>query len=177
MAQTTQILGSYSPEEVTIVLSNQFFSHIISGTADGSFVNVSRVIPHAQLYTGADASHARVVRGVKSADITITLHQASESNDVLSELLKRDEEARDNTWLFTLLIKDNSGRSIYSATQAFIGTVPDSDFNIDISERAWVIHAVNMETHIGGNANFTPDTAATLEGLGYEPDERWNPIQ
>ena len=169
------VLGSYSPEEVTIVISNSQFSHILSGFTDGTFVSVARTIPHATPYVGADASHARVIRKVKSADITVTLHQASESNDVLTQLLAKDEQYADNTWLFNITIKDNSGRTMYSASKAYIGTVPDSDFGTDITDRPWVIHAINMETHIGGNSELTGDGYATLQELGYEADNRWKP--
>jgi len=175
MSSQTQTLGSYSPEDVTVVISNNDFSHILGGFTDGVFLNVTRLIPHATLYTGADASHARVVRRVTSADVTFTLHQSSESNDILSALLRRDEEYRDNSQLFNILIKDNSGRTMYSASKAFIGTNPDADFGVEISDRAWVIHTTNMETHIGGNSEITPDGMSALEDIGYIPDSRWNP--
>lgn len=171
----SQVLGSYSPEEVTIVISNAQFSHIIGGYTDGTFVSVSRTIPHATPYVGADASHARVIRKVKSADITITLNQASESNDVLSQLLQKDEQFADNTWLFNIIIKDNSGRTMYSASKSYIGTVPDSDFGVEITDRPWVIHAINMETHLGGNSELTADGFNTLQELDYDVIDRWKP--
>lgn len=169
------VLGSYSPEDVTIVISNDFFSHIVSGYTDGTFVSVARNIPHASPYVGADATHARTVRRVTSADITFTLHQSSESNDVLSQLLVRDEQYRDNSQIFNLTIKDNSGRTTYFGNQAYIMTVPDSDFGVEITDRPWVIHATYLDTHLGGNAQLTPDANSTLEDLEYDADDRWKP--
>jgi hypothetical protein len=176
MAQQTQVMGTYSPEDVIVVISkSDGFNHVVGGYTEGTFIDISRLVAHATMTTGADGSHARVVRRVKSADITITLHQSSESNDVFSALLALDEQTRDNTNLFSILIKDQTGRSMYSAAQAFIGTVPSSTFGVEMSDRAWVIHTTNMETHIGGNAVLTADADTTLQELGYVPDPRWAP--
>src|SRR5690625_7190936 len=92
---TSQILASYSPEDVAVLISNDMFSHTNSGTIEDIFLTISRVEPHAVLYTGADASNARVVRRIKNCDVSIILMQTSESNDVLSQLLIRDENSRD----------------------------------------------------------------------------------
>lgn len=171
----TQSLGSYSPESVIVVLSNDNFAHTISGYADGSFLNITRVIPHATLYTGADATNVRVTRNVRNVDITLTLHQSAESNDVLSALLLKDEQERNLDWLFAITVKDTSGRSILSSTQAFIGTVPDQGFGTDIGTRDWVLHAVGSDTIIGGNSKMTADTAQTLTDLGMGFDDYWRP--
>jgi len=170
-----QILATYSPESVIVVIGNDKFSHTISGYADGTFLTLTRVIPHATLYTGADASNAMVVRKVRNYDITLTLHQASESNDVLSQLLRLDEESRNGDDIFYITIKDTSGRTVASASSAFIGTDPDQSFGVELSENAWVIHAVGMDVFFGGNGRFTGATWDTMTDLGRTPDEVWNP--
>lgn len=172
----TEILGSYSPESVIIVLSNDKFQHTISGYADGTFLNIARVIPHATLYTGSDATNARVTRNVRNHDVTLTLHQAAESNDVLSALLRLDEESRNLDWVFSMTIKDTSGRMGLSAINCFIGTVPDQGFGADIETRDWVLHAVGADVHIGGNGKFTGDTAQALADMGVTYDDYWRPV-
>lgn len=169
----TQILASYSPEDTQIVLSNSMFTHTISGYADGTFITVSRVIPHATLYTGADGSNARVVRAVKNCDVTLTLHNAAESNDILSQLLLRDEESRDGRDTFSITIKDNLGRTVASAGTAFIGTSPDTAYGIEITEVDWGLHAIGMSIYQGGNGKLSPEAWDTLTALGGTPDERW----
>lgn len=173
--QASHILGSYSPESVVVVISNNKFSHTVNGFIDGTFINITRVIPHATLYTGADASNVRVVRGVKNCDVTMTLHQSSESNDVLSQLLIMDEETRSGEDIFAITVKDLSGRTVASSSAVFIGTSPDIGFGTDVSERAWVLHAINMQVFEGGNGKFTTDGWATVNGLGHTPDDVWNP--
>lgn len=173
--EANNILGSYSPESVVVVIGNNKFSHALSGYVDGTFINIARVIPHATLYTGADASNVRVVRAVKNCDVTLTLHQSSESNDVLSQLLILDEQSRSGEDIFSITIKDLSGRTVASSGSAFIGTSPDVGFGTEVSERAWVLHAINMQIFEGGNGKITPSTFSTLSSLGYTPDEVWNP--
>lgn len=174
MAVAKDILASYSPEDVVVILHNSKFSHILSGYTEGTFLEVERVVPHATPYNGADGTNARVVRGVKNVDITLTLHQASESNDVLSQLLVRDESTRDGQDIFAITIKDNTGRTVMSSPQAYLGTVASTAFSQEISDRAWTLHAINAIQHIGGNARVTPDGASALNDLGYTLEDRWS---
>jgi hypothetical protein len=175
MAPVSNILGTYSPESVVITVGNDKFSHIVSGYADGTFISVARNVDHATHYNGADGTNARVVRSIKNCDVTLTLHQSSESNDVFSQLLALDEESRDGSDCFYMTIKDTSGRTVMSTPVAYIGTTPDTSLGTDIAERAWVIRAINMTQHIGGNGKFTGDTYSTVTDLGYNSDTFWNP--
>lgn len=172
---TKEILATYSPEEVVVVISNDKFSHFISGYTEGTFLSVTRTVPHATLQNGADGHNARVVRAIKNCDVTLTLMSSSESNDVLSQLLARDESSRDGSDTFSITIKDNSGRTVMSSPQAFIGTSPDIDFGIEVSERAWVLHAIHLTLHAGGNGRFSPEAFESVSDLGYVPEERWQP--
>lgn len=175
MAPQSNLLGTYSPEDVIITIGNDNFSHILSGYVDGTFITITRVVDHSTPYVGADKTNARVVRSVKNCDITLTLHQTSESNDVLSQLLTRDETSRDGSDLFYITIKDTRGRTVASSPVCYIVTNPDSDFGTDIAERAWGLHAINMTHHTGGNAKFSNETYETVTDLGYTPDTFWNP--
>lgn len=173
MAGTSEILGTYSPENMTIVLSNSKMSHTVSGYADGTFLSISRQAPHATLYTGADLSNARVVRGNKGATVSLTLHQAGESNDILSALLAADETSRDGSDCFSVTIVDTIGRSKYYSPVAFLGNNPDASFGVDIEAREWQIHCVSLTQVTAGNGKLTPDGVSTLESLGVDVDARW----
>ena len=176
MAVAKDILATYSPEDVVVILHNTKFSHQISGYTEGSFLEVERIIPHAALTNGADGTNARVVRAVKNCDISLTLMQTSESNDILSQLLVLDEGSRDGSDVFAITIKDNTGRTVMSSAAAFIGTVPNVSFSQEVSDRPWIIHAIHMVEHIGGNGRFTPDSSTTASELGLEFEDRWRPL-
>jgi len=49
MASVSEILASYSPEDVVVVLANGQFSHVINGFADGTFVGITREVPASTL--------------------------------------------------------------------------------------------------------------------------------
>jgi len=172
MAQDTN-LGSYSPEEVAIVISKGSFVHAISGLADGTFINVSRMAPASELYVGSDLSAGRVKRRNRAANISVTLHQWSPSNNVLQALQRADEEDSGNEWVFAITIKDNSGTTKFSAAQAFVATIPDTSMSSTAETREWIIQAVNLSSGVGGNTQMDAATVAALGVLGEEVPERW----
>lgn len=170
------LLGGFAPEDLVITLGLKGGGvHQISGFADGTFVSVSRTVPSSTLYTGADNTGGRLIRKNRAANITLTLSQFSESNDVFSALLDLDEQDSSPTGsgIFSIFIKDLNGRSLYHADQAFISQHPDSMFGTDVSTRDWVISAVRLNQTIAGNALVSPDTVADLASLGVVVDQRW----
>lgn len=175
MAAVQEILGSYSPEDVIVILSNEFFSHSITGYADGTFINISRQVPPSTLYSGSDNTNARVIRANKGSTVALTLHQAAESNDILSQALIMDEATRDGSWCFSLLIKDGTGRSLYYSPQAFVSNSPDASFGSEIDTREWTLQCVSLSNYVGGNGKLTADTYGTLQSMGATVDPRWAP--
>lgn len=167
-------LGNYSPEDVTMVISNdKFGTHTISGMADGTFISYERSVERATLYVGSDLTSARVLRRNKSGTVSVTLHQSAESNDVLSMIALRDEEAHDNSYLFSVTIKDLSGRSVFFAPEAFIGNDPMTSYSTDLETREWTITVTSVERYTGGNAKVNPEVEATLQTLGYTVEDKW----
>lgn len=174
MAQASELLGSYSPEALMVVINHPIIgSHVVSGTADGSFLQISREVPASGLYVGSDLTAARVIRGNRASTIGITLHQSSETNDVFARLLEYDQEVRSNAGLFSITIKDTSGRSEWHSPQAFIAQEPDRSFGVDIENREWSIQCIALKGLIGGNAQITPSTIAAIEALGGTVTDQW----
>lgn len=173
---STQRLSTYAPNDVTIIISQQSsgIAHIISGFSEDSIVQIERNAETFTMYTGADNTSTRIYNANKSAKLTVALQQTSASNDILSQLYANDAETRDSTGLFSIHVKDLSGRSDYFSDDAYIGVVPNSNFANSMQTREWVIHAHNLETIIGGNSVFTPEDKATLTALGKTVDARWS---
>lgn len=166
-------LGTYSADSIDIIISVKGVTHKVSGFGENSVVSVERARESSRAYLGADNSAVRVFDPNKSGTITLTLNQSSSTNDLLTQIQRNDNENRDSSWLFAVLIKDNSGRSFYDAKQCYISQIPSSDFSTDITERVWVINAFNLEQHIGGNALIDPSVVQAIEAAGGTVEDRW----
>jgi len=171
----TQRLATFAPNDVTIIITQQSsgISHILSGFSEDSIISIERNSDTFELYTGADDTNTRIYKANTSATCTIPLQQTANSNDILTALYVNDKNTRDSSGLFSLTVKDNSGRSAYFAEESYIAVVPSSSFGNDMQLREWVIHCVRMETFIGGNSNLSTEDVATLGTLGVTPDPRW----
>lgn len=170
----SDLLGSYSPESMVIVISKGDFVHTISGLADGTFLNFARLTPASTLVVGADLTTGRVKRRNKATDITLTLHQFATSNAVLQALQRADEEDDlGNTYVFSITVKDLSGTGVWSSNQAFISTVPDAPFGTEAETRQWMISAVSLQANIGSNTLFDAAEVAAMNAVGADVDPRW----
>ena len=69
------LLGTYSPASLDLVISVADEVHVVSGFADGTFINITRQTPASELYVGADLSTGRTKRRNKASTIDITLAQ------------------------------------------------------------------------------------------------------
>lgn len=169
-------LATFAPNDVTIVLSqgSSGVTHILSGFSEDSIISIERNSDTFELYTGADDTNTRIYKANTSATFTIPLQQTSNSNDILTALYVNDKNSRDSSGLFSITVKDNSGRSNYFAAEAYIAVVPGSEFGNSMQLREWVIHAVRLETYIGGNSKFSAEDESTLVTLGVTPDARWS---
>lgn len=173
MSGNKQTLATYSPEEVVVIITNPKFTHQISGFSEDSMISATRLIPHAELSIAADKMPTRTIRSATTHDVTFTLGQASETNDLLTQLMLMDANTKTGEDIFSLTIKDTLGRTRMFSRQAFIGTTPDIEFGASPTDRVWVIHCVAMDVNLGGNAPLTPTAASTLTGLGAELDPAW----
>lgn len=170
---SANILSTYFPEAVTVVIANDKFSHVVNGVAEGTFITVSRDTPATNLVIGGDMSAMRVRRKNRSGSINVTLMQGSDSNDVFSQILRNDEDAMNNDWLFSITVKDGSGRSVFFSPQAYIANMPDIAFGTDAENREWVIQCIDITSHVGGGGLLDPSTTDTLDAVGYTPDPSW----
>lgn len=166
-------LATFAPNRVQIVISqeNTGLNYVLSGFSEDSIVSIERAAQSFSLYVGADNTTTRVFNANNAANITLTLAQTSESNDVLSGLYNSDANNLDG--LFSIMVKDTSGRSFFFAEEAYIGTIPTSGFANSMQTREWVISAADMEQVSGGNAKFSPAGQEAMNSLGVSMEERW----
>lgn len=139
------MVKTYDPKLVSIILGGK----IISGIADGTFINVERAQQAFTLKVGAGGEGTRAKSNDKSGKITITLQQSSPSNDDLSAFAAADELT--NAGVFPALIKDGSGRTVCAAATAWVQKLPNSEFAKEVSNRVWVVESDEIDILVGGN--------------------------
>ena len=138
-------MPTYNPKKVQVIVG----SHIVTGYADGTFLNVERNADQFQAIVGADGESARVASADKSGLITLTLMQTSESNDFLSEALAADEAT--NVGTFTVMVRDLQGTTLVQSAEAWVKKYASVEFGKDSASREWVIETGELLMDVGGS--------------------------
>ena len=173
----TQRLQTYSPNSVSVILTHDATGivHTVTGFSEDSIVSIERNSETFTMYRGADDTKTRIFNSDSSAAITVPLQQTSNSNDIFSLLYEYDRARLNSDGLFSLQIKDLTGRSVYFSDEAYIAIVPNSAFSNSMELREWVIHAASLNTTIAGNARFSADDANSVAALGGTVLPQWQP--
>ncbi len=140
-------LKTYDANEVALIMAGS----PISGLADGTFVTVAQNEDSFSLVIGSDGEGARSKNNNESAIVTFTLLQTSESNAVLAALHNLDIASANGDGIGPLLVKDNSGVSLYTAEKAWIRKPPDAEFGREVGSREWVIETHKLINLTAGN--------------------------
>jgi hypothetical protein len=125
------LVQTYDPAKVIVT----FGGAIITGFADGTFIQVS---PASDLFTkkvGADGETARAKSSDETYEVTLTLMQTSLSNKVLNAFKEADRLS--STGVLPLSITDLSGTALFFWPQAWIKKSPGGEFGKEIGDRAW----------------------------------------
>lgn len=136
---------TYDPKQVSVLVNGI----PIGGFADGTFIRAMRSNDMFTKQSGADGIVSRAKSNDLSGEITLTLAQTSPSNDVLSGIQLTDELS--NNGVVPVLIKDNSGRSIYVSAFAWIRKHTEAEFGKEIANREWIFDCADLDTFTGGN--------------------------
>ena len=137
--------ASYDPKQVQVIVDG----NPITGFADGTFVEVEFDEQQWNKVTGADGLTSRAKTNNYAGTITVTLLATSNGNDILSNLWNRDR--RSNTGVANVLIKDSTGRTVWSSAQTWVQQMPGQAFSKDTEERAWILDSANLVGNAGGN--------------------------
>lgn len=150
-------LFNYSPEAVT-VLALGFVP--IEGFVDGTFISINKdILPSVAVRT-PDGTVARVMNYDQTYTISLTLHNGSESNEILTKLWQLDEISQ-GRGKFPLLVKDSSGSDLFFSTTTWIEQIPSLDKSVGIDQRTWVLRSAFATINVGGNG----DQSSLLEDL------------
>lgn len=136
---------TYNPKKVAVIVGG----FEMKGFADGTFVNIAMNEDQWSLQMGTDGEGTRSKSNNHSAQITISLMQSSDSNQVLQGFWNSDRLS--DGGVVPLLIKDNSGRSLWAAEQCWVKKQPDAELGREAAGREWVLETDNLVPFEGGN--------------------------
>lgn len=171
---TNSYIGNYNPDEFTIILSKGDFIHRITGFADGSFLSMDRLVPTSEPYQGVGSNaFGRVKRSVTAMNVTVTLHQYSPSNTVLQALQNADASVAGNEWVFSCTMKDLSGQTVVSSSNAIIAAPAAATFSTTTETRDWNIYMFGSDLFVGGNMLMDAADVNAAAVVGYEVEDKW----
>ncbi len=140
-------LKTYDPNEVSLI----FAGAPISGFADGTFVSVDQNEDSFSLVVGSDGEGARSKNNNRSATLTFTLLQTSESNAFLAAAHNADILSANGDGIGPVLVKDGSGNSLYTADKAWVRKPPTAEFGREVGSREWVLETHDLVNVTAGN--------------------------
>ncbi len=139
-------LAHYSPEDVIILVAG---SIAVAGMAEGTFISISKEDAPFTTKVSADGVVSRNYTNSQVFNITLTLHSASSSNDLLTKLWKIDEATQRGK--FSVFIKDPLGTSLFHSNVGWVSKTPQMEFGDKITNREWTITCTQATINYGGN--------------------------
>lgn len=123
----------------------------LSGFADGEFVTLSYESDLFSDVSGTDGEVTRSKTNDRRATLTVKLMQTSDSNDFLSALFNADDRAANGAGVGAFMLRDRSGRAVYSASECWVSKPPDVSFDREATEREWTFRIAKLEYFTGGS--------------------------
>lgn len=133
---------NYSPQFVTV----SFNGVILTGFADGTFVEVEREDDAFTKRVGSQGDVVRVQSMNRSGKITVTLQNQSPTNDILAAFALTDEQTGLGTG--TIQIKDKNTASIDPLAVsgvAWIMKLPKIDRAKEATNSVWVFECAQLQ--------------------------------
>jgi regulator of RNase E activity RraA len=141
--------ASYEPNQIVFIFGG---ADITEGLADGQFIQIVQPTDFAQTVVGTDGEVVRSRSNDYRAQITLSLLQTSEANDILSAAYNADRTSS-NGVVVAIAIRDaGNGRQLYAASEAWIGKAPDVTFDRTATARQWRIDCANLARFDGGSS-------------------------
>jgi hypothetical protein len=140
---------TYSPSDISIT----FAGVPIEGFSSDNVVRINRIDPIYTSKRAMDGSVSVTKQKYSKWQVSIFLAQSSESNDLLNGVQKLlfSADIKELQYL-PLIIKDNSGTTMFFAKDVWIEQLPELEFGQSLATREWVFMCNDVECIIGGNA-------------------------
>jgi len=139
-------MKNYNPKKISLIVG----AKIISGYAEDTFVEADYDEDAFTKKIGADGDCTRVQSANTAGNITITLDQASDSNDYLSAQAAIDRAT--GTGVVPVTLRDALGRTMIFSESTWIKKLPATTFGSKSSDRKWLLDSAAMDVFVGGNS-------------------------
>ena len=158
-------LALYSPEDVIILLGGIYQ---IEGLHEGSFLSISQ---DGNKWESSVTSDGRVTRTYNKSNthtVSITLSSTADANAIFAAWAASDGLLHGA--MLPLFIKDTNGNSMFYSPSTWVEKEPESSFDMDVTERTWVLKAAGAVNTIGGNESgeLIPKELAVLGFIGAD---------
>lgn len=140
-------LKIYDPNDVSASIAGL----PMSGWADGEFIRIERESNAFDDVAGTDGEVTRSKSNDDRATITFLLMQSSDANDLLSALYNTDKNTPGGAGVGAFLVRDGSGRALFTAEKAWIQKSPDVSLDRTATAREWTIRCASILEFHGGN--------------------------
>lgn len=134
---------TYSPKDVSLIIGGY--------KCEGwDTISIARTVKAFKPIKGIRGKNTRDRDSDSSATISIGVLQVSTTNDVLSYI--HDLDNTEGTARIALMLRDKSGRSVFSSNEGFITGYPTASFSSELAFWQWEIFCQRTDTYIlGGN--------------------------
>jgi hypothetical protein len=126
-------IKTYNPKEVVVACG----THIVSGYADDSFINIEPNGDGITKKVGCDGEIARSISPDNTYKVKITLLQNSDSNSFFSNIADYDRATGNG--LFPVLIKDLRGGLLFATEAAWVIKKSPTTRGKETNNREWEI--------------------------------------
>jgi len=128
------MVRTYDPRLLLISLGD----HVVTGKADGDFLNIEAHGDGVTKTVGADGEVVRSIDPDETATITVTVQYQAETIAFLQRKYDLDRKTHGDG-MFPVLIKDLKDNLVFSAEQAWVENMLSLDFGKEASDRELTI--------------------------------------
>jgi hypothetical protein len=128
------MVHTYDPIDVNVIVDGT----ILTGFAEGAFVQVEQEEESYTSYVGAKGEVTRSKNANKMGRITVTLKQSSPSNALLSRLAK-------SRHTFPVSVVDQNFRATAGGTECWVEKPANMEFGKEAGEREWIFIVSELE--------------------------------
>jgi hypothetical protein len=139
---------TYDPDQYDIVFAG---FRLNEGVSDGTILTVT---PSAQKFSkkvGVLGSHTRNRLHDKSGTARLVVQKTSETNDILSRILRADQAATNGQGVATFLVQDRAGTTVIQSAKAYIAQEPELTLEAEVPSCEWLFELSDVDWFTGGN--------------------------